>query len=86
MFLSFPPTRGEIDAQVVARFRASAKAAGVESLVTFFSTGPDGHRPVEGPDGHTLSAGRHEPRIRRKLITTLAPGSRSVSHAFAMND
>lgn len=76
----------EIDGTLVSRARANAKAAGVDTLVTFIE---QDLMTVDLSRASVVTLYLLEDtnmKIRRKLTTELAPGSRIVSHAFAMGD
>ena len=76
----------EIDPRLVSISNANARAAGVEDLVQFVQAdlfSADLH------DASVVTLYLSEPlnvRLRPKLLEELAPGSRIVSHSYAMGD
>jgi tRNA G37 N-methylase Trm5 len=76
----------EIDSRLVNTARASARSAGVETLVTFVR---QDLMTVDLSGASVVTLYLLEDsnlKIRRKLTTELKAGTRIVSHAFAMGD
>ena len=77
----------EIDAPLVQTSRESAQTAGVASRVTF-TLARHSSSPIFAPATVVAIYLRDDVnlKLRPKLLSELAPGSRLVSHDFAMGD